>query len=257
VPDAKPHCIAVWGPSLSGKTALLAYLLHAGGDRSWDVNPASRESFPFVDAMRNHLQQGRFPAPTAPGYVDKVIYRLKHLPSGVQAVVSVDDRAGGKWIALGDEEQQVLSGADGLVILVDPHSPSLVLDQQIRTMLERLQVAADHAEEKRPVAICVSKSDMLLDSSADYAEATADPDRFVLTRLRQHIGPDLTRVLAARCPTHRFFPVSAVGVRLQFGLARPAVLLDENLTPRVTALGRSLNLMAPFEWILRSLGAMA
>jgi hypothetical protein len=248
--DRRPISIALWGRPAAGKTALLAYLLHHvplqtdPSTPAWNVRP-TKEAWDFTRVMREHLGNSEFPPATPPAEGDRVIYEMER--SGQRALLTVDDRAGGDWLALREAEERLLAETDGIVLMLDPHGGDIVLE--IREMLDRLQMRTGQPADQRPVAICVSKADLLIERPEDLAEAMRDGDRFVLRRLRGIIPPDLTRLLALRCPNHRFFPVSAVGVRIEFGLLRPAVLLDESLTWRVITRGMPINLIAPFEWI--------
>src|SRR6186713_2791835 len=105
VSDIAPYKIALWGPSRAGKTALLAYLLHATARTPWDVRP-TKESEGFVKSMTDRQRENRFPPPTAFEHADRVVYTLVNGPR--RAMLSVEDRAGAKWIAFNQAEQAIL-----------------------------------------------------------------------------------------------------------------------------------------------------
>jgi hypothetical protein len=252
--EIEPYKIALWGASRAGKTALLAYLLHATAKTPWDVRP-TRESAGFVRSMTDRQRENRFPPPTAFEHADKVVYTLVNGPR--RAVLSVEDRAGAKWIAFNQEEKAILIDADALMILVDPTAAAVELERQIKDMLDTLALDQTESVDDRPVAICVSKADELIRSPEDVESAKQDPERFVLERLKDQIRPELRTFVTRRCPNHQFFPVSAVGVRVRSGLVRPAVLYDEQLRLRVTSNGVPINLTEPFDWIFNRLETRA
>jgi hypothetical protein len=103
------------------------------------------------------------------------------------------------------------------------------------------------APRDRPVAVCVSKADELIDSPAALRRAIADPDGFV-RGLRQMSS--LVRGVERRCNNMRLFPVSAAGLRLRFGVVERVVFYDEIFRPRLAPGGEAVNVMAPFTWLL-------
>ncbi len=101
-------------------------------------------------------------------------------------------------------------------------------------------------KDDRPIAVCVSKADVLIESPQDLRRAREDPDGFV----REHDRMGLVRALDRFCSNYRLFPVSAAGVLLHRGVIEPMVFYDEKLVPRVRPGGELLNLMEPFTWLL-------
>ena len=69
--------------------------------------------------------------------------------------------------------------------------------------------------------------------------------------MHDHWG--LSRLFNRYSANYRFFPVSAAGVELIFGIAEPNIFYDENLTVRVKGKSHSFNLMAPFDWLIGEL----
>jgi hypothetical protein len=240
--------IALWGASKAGKTALLAYLKHFTEKTDWDVQQTS-ESFDFVNGMRKRLKDNRFPEPTAFGHTDRVVYRLVRVRDQRSATLCVEDRAGGKWLELAAEEKALLKDAQALIVLIDPAESAVSIENDVKSMIESVGLERDSAVDERPVAICVSKADGLVDAPEDFRRAVEDPEGFLFDRLSDRLRPTLKKFFTLRCPTHRFFPVSAVGVQVRHGLVRSAVLMDEQLTLRIAPIGQPLNLTEPFEWI--------
>jgi hypothetical protein len=251
----QPYQIALWGPPRVGKTALLVYLVDAAAKTDWDVQPATEESRVFVETMRRRLLNNQFPEATAVGHRDEVVYRLTR--GARQALLKVEDLAGGKWLALDKDELAVLTGAQALILIVDPNKPPLQIEFQVQSMLDKLSLDRSHTIDMRPVAICVTKIDGRIESVADLDEAIHNPDAFVRRRMRDSIRDVLRTTLQRRCPNHRFFPVSAVGVRVQSGVVRHAVMVDERLGLRPTSGGTPVNLTAPFDWIFDQLAQNA
>jgi hypothetical protein len=101
-------------------------------------------------------------------------------------------------------------------------------------------------KEERPIAVCVSKADVLVETAEDLHRAIDTPHEFV----RERLPVALVRPLDRYCTNYRLFPVSAAGMRLRCGLIEPTVFLDEGLEPRICPGSRPFNLMAPFSWIL-------
>jgi hypothetical protein len=107
-------------------------------------------------------------------------------------------------------------------------------------------VARGGKPDERPLAVCLSKADLLMESPEDLRLALEEPDRFVRPRLSRQILAVLDQFHA----DYRLFPVSAVGVRLRWGVVEPAVFYDEALSPRIYPGAEPVHLVTPFAWLL-------
>jgi hypothetical protein len=252
---AKAVDIALWGPSAAGKTALIAKLfLDATGDENWEVYPSS-QSLGFIEAMQERIKTGNlFPVASATGRTDGIEYIFTHQKSGMMASLRLEDRAGAESEDLtftpSDRVslKQRLTSAAGLVLLFDPFADKGALEALVSKTLRRLNVESGRIgrKDERPIAVCVSKADVLIETPADFQRALSNPHNFVRERVSQELVVPLDRY----CANYRLFPVSAAGVRVRHGSIEPAVFYDETLEPRICPGGRPFNLMAPFTWIL-------
>ncbi|MFL6244779.1 MAG: TRAFAC clade GTPase domain-containing protein [Thermoanaerobaculia bacterium] len=249
--------LTLWGPSAVGKTVLLANLYLETEDEDWDVFPTEK-SAGFVEAMRNRMRTSNlFPIATPVGHLDRIEYLFVHRRSGMSASLALEDRAGVESEDLlkyrGDASSlhKRLATADGLVLLFDPIRDQATLEAHVWRTLELVHVASRRGVQKdhRPIAVCVSKADVLIETADDFRCARDTPDEFV----RDRIPAAIVRVLERFCSDFKLFPVSAAGVRLRYGVIEPAVFFDENLEPRICPGGRAFNLMTPFAWILNRL----
>lgn len=244
--------LCLWGPSAAGKTALLAQLYQAGavGDETWEVL-ATAEALPFVDRMRQTMSlDNRFPAATVPGDVTRLGYHFRHRTNHATATLVLEDRAGADsegFDAVADE----LAAADGLILLLDRQQDPARLEALLRRTLERLQVRRALERDPRPIAVCLSKADRFIASAEDLARAQQSPEDFV----RGLLPPRVLAALATYCGCFRLFPLSAIGVRLEWGAVLPVVFLDEEGAPRLVARGEPVHLLAPFTWVLDQLAA--
>jgi len=256
---SKPFQLTLWGPTAAGKTVLLAqlFLESDGGMSGWQVFPTS-SSLAFIQDMRARMQTSNlFPTGTVLGHVEGIEYVFKHT-NGARSILHLEDRAGQESISLGDSLgsqvslKERLGSADGLILLFDPMSDDeRLLEARVWRTLEQIYVASGRVGDKdaRPIAVCVSKADTLIDTPADYRRAIETPDEFVRDRV-PHV---LVRALDHYCERYRLFPVSAVGIRLRHGVVEPAMFVDEALQPRICPGSRPFNLMAPFAWLLNEL----
>ncbi len=256
-----PVQLALWGPSAAGKTVLLAqlylYIEKAGSaedapaDRkvaAWKILP-TRKSRKFIDKMRDQMyRKNLFPPPTAVGGSERIVYNFRNVETGVKAALAVEDRAGVDFESLQKDAQERLRQAEGLVLLFDPTRDRTQLEIEVARTLEEVHVESDRDGDldDRPIAVCISKADVLIHSPSDLDRARSDPDGFV----RERVDPILVDVLERFCSNYQLFPVSAAGVRVRHGVVEPTVFFDESLTPRIGRTGRPFNLMAPFAWAL-------
>ncbi|MDQ3280768.1 MAG: hypothetical protein M3Q69_05080 [Acidobacteriota bacterium] len=249
-----PIRLTLWGPSAAGKTVLLANL-YLQRDDDWDVYPTGK-SLAFVQHMRGRMQTSNFfPPATTVNDVQGIEYLFRHRRTGVSASLALEDRAGADWERLaadGDGDvanlKKRLAAADGLVLLFDPLSDQATLGERVWSTLELVHVDDQRGVQKdeRPIAVCVSKADVLIETAEDFLSARDTPDLFV----RQRVPPAMIDALDRFCSNYRLFPVSAAGVRLRHGVVEPAVFFDEQLQPRICPGGRAFNLMTPFSWLL-------
>jgi hypothetical protein len=250
-----PLRLCVWGPAQAGKTAAMAQIYHdlKAGQGEWNVLP-TRDGDDFIERMSIALIDRRtFPGATNIGHVGKVAYRLRHRDGRRQALIEMEDRAGVDYVKLEPEARQSLAGADGLVLLFDPDRPRGALEMDVQRTLRQVHLErnGDGRRDERPVAVCVSKADLLIDSVQDLELARHEPERFVRERFVH--AETLIDLLERFCARYRLFPTSAAGVRVRAGLVEPAVFLDEDLTPRLLPGGRTLNLLEPFVWLIEQL----
>jgi hypothetical protein len=253
--------LTLWGPSAAGKTVLIAKLyLEADQDvgrdeAQWQVFP-TKTSHKFVEGMRGWIDTNSFPPATSKGTAEPIEYVFRH-PNGGTSSLHLEDRAGVESIDLNDADptgkvtlKERLGSADGLVLLFDLTS-SLLEPRVVWRAVELVYLASTRVADKdeRPIAVCISKADIFIESPADFNRALDSPDAFV----RDRVHPNLLRALDRYCANYRLFPVSAAGVRLQYGVVEPAVFFDEALEPRLCPGGRPFNLMAPFTWLLNEL----
>jgi GTPase SAR1 family protein len=240
--------LALWGPSASGKTVLLAQLYNSkSGTGGWDIYP-TQESLPFVEQMQARLQsENRFPPFTTVGHADNLLYEFVNRETGAHGSLQVEDRAGRESEELNAESQQRLNAADGLVLLFDPTRDPQVLRLEVQRTLQRLHVAGKRKTEKdpRPIAVCLSKADLLIRTAEDARRATEEPDAFV----RERMVADLGGWIDHFCSNYRLFPVSAAGIRVRRGVVEPVVFFDEQLQPRIRPDGQPINLAEPFLWV--------
>src|SRR5262249_1710328 len=106
------------------------------------------------------------------------------------------------------------------------------------------------ASDDRPVAVCLSKADLLIRTVDDLHWARTEPDEFV--RRYEHMDlKELLHKFRGNYPdNYRFFPISAAGFRVEYGVVESVVFYDENLHPRLAPGGTPLNVMSPFSWLL-------
>jgi double-GTPase-like protein len=249
-----PIKIGLWGPSAAGKTAFLAqlYLQPSEPGAEWRVYPTA-DSKRFIEAVRPEVEQNRFPQATAvTETISKAAYRFANRKTGEEAELVVEDRAGKEWEQLSAENRKRLNEAQGLIVLFDPGANRRPLRQMIEQTLSQLNVDASRGARRddRPVAVCLSKADRLIHTPADLRRAVEHPREFVLDR----IDPSLLQWVDRFCSDFELFPISAVGVRVRYGVIEPVVFRDESLALRMGSDGKPINLLAPFTWLFDRIG---
>ncbi len=245
----EPVHIALWGPSAAGKTTLLVQIFRRRSElRGWEIHPtgsaAEFDDKAFEDAKRHN----RFPSATSVGHVDRVEYTITDLESGRSARVSVEDRAGRDYEKLKPEARDRLLDAAGLLVLIDVAQEPAEVHRHLRRAL--LAMDSDRGnpgvKDDRPVAVCLTKIDSMIQSFEDLRRVTKDPSGFALNAL----DDSLVKELRSYCSQVEFFAISAVGVRSHYGVVEQVVFYDEGLEQRCDPGGSSINLMAPFRWLL-------
>jgi hypothetical protein len=240
--------LALWGPSAAGKTALLAQLFdRPHGD--WDIFPTP-ECLPFIERMQPIVQSNNlFPPATTVGDHERIVYLFRHKKTRATATLHVEDRAGKESEEMNEESQRRLSSADGLVLLFDPLRDRQKLRSEVQVTLQRLHVISGRGAEKdpRPIAVCLSKADLMIHGPDDLRRAHEDPEGFV----RDRMEPGLAEWIERFCSNFRLFPVSAAGVRVRRGVVEPVVFYDELLRFRIGQGGTPVNLVEPFLWVFQ------
>jgi hypothetical protein len=251
--------LVLWGPSAAGKTALLAQLhLQAGQDTGsgelagWDTYPGDEPTRRFFDAMRRRLTlENRFPPATAEAAFEPLRYTFRERATGFKATLCLEDRAGVHSERLDPEMQERMAAAEGLVLLFDPGRDSRLLRTELLRTLDLLQLGGGD-RDRRPLAFCLSKADLLIATAEDWSLAHQKPDFFV-RRYLESSDPSVLRSLERYCALYRLFPVAAAEMDVVDGWPASRVFLDEKLEARILPGGRSLPLAAPFLWIFEQL----
>ena len=144
--------------------------------------------------------------------------------------------------------------ADGIILLLDPNRRDDQVFNEVSHTCERLLLAAGLQsgavadKDARPVAVCVTKADELIETPEDYRLALRDPAVFAAA----HLDGRLLQYLESRFARFALFPVSAAGVRMRHGAIEPVFFYDEALRPRINS-GPPFNLLAPIDWLIRQL----
>ncbi|HEX6863287.1 MAG TPA: hypothetical protein VF414_10755, partial [Thermoanaerobaculia bacterium] len=246
--SSSPIRLAMWGPSSAGKTALLAKLYLDDDEQiDWDIFPTAT-SLQFIQDMRSHMRTSNSFPPATTAAVEQIEYQFRHRETGSEASLRLEDRAGSESEKLSDAIRSQLAEAQGLVLVFDPLAEGSALEGQVWRTLEHIHVASGRGVRKdsRPIAVCVSKADLLIETIEDLRSAREDPDGFV----RRHDRMGLVRALDRLCDNYRLFPVSAAGLRVRHGVIEPVVFYDEGLRPRLCPGGLPLNVRTPFAWLL-------
>lgn len=247
--------VALWGPTSSGKTVWLAqlYIRMKSLKTEWKVFVASKETQQFIETMRELMVvRHEFPLGTGDKVVQKIDYEFEHPSYPERRRLFTEDRAGLVSEKLDDAELKAFSAADGLIVLLDTQRANFV--SEVQRALERFYQSAresNRSHDQRPVAFCLSKSDRMIRTIEDLQHAINHPGVFVQERIDEQLVGWIRQFCGER---HAFFPVSAVGVQLQYGLVRPAIFYDERLRLRLTDGGVPLHLLTPYEWLFQEMG---
>ena len=246
----EPWNIALWGPSAAGKTVFLAQLLRRSAifEADWEILPTEQASR-FLEIVGSMMDLNRFPSATAvTEAISKVEYSFRNKVNGGVASLVIEDRAGAESVELTEEGKQRFNDAHGLILLFDPDRVRWSLESDIERTLRKLAVAANRGtnRDERPIAICLTKADQLIETAEDLRRAIETPREFVFEK----ITDELAGWLAKYCTNYEFFPISSVGVRLRHGVVEQCVFRDELLELRLGSEGSPLNLVAPFGWLI-------
>ena len=247
--------IAVWGPTSAGKTVLLArlYSVMEREQDQWKVMP-SEASAEFIGGINKFIdEKNRFPPPTdVQSGETEVVYEFVG-PEGARHIVRLEDRAGDHYEKMDAALVAQLAAADALVLMFDATDSPAHLRRHVDHALTKLYLARnDGKADSRPVAICLSKSDEIINSVVDLEHARTHPNLFVENYIRGR-EPDLLRLVEKFCSRVRYFPVSAVGISVSAGEPESAVFYDERLNARLLPDAMPLNLAAPFTWLFGEL----
>ncbi len=251
VADTAAVQVAMWGPSAAGKTALLAQIyLQTRSGGGWRIT-STEQVQAFIEQMREVLRaDNAFPPATTLGHAEQIAYRFHHRHDGRQALLMVEDRAGRESEDLDEKGRERLRAADGLFLLFDASRSVEKLEAEFWQTFERIHTGGPEPDP-RPIAVCLSKADLMIDTLADLERARSDPHDFVV----DHAPSELLAALERYCENYCLFPVSSAGVFLHYGVIEPVVFYDEWLAPRIRRDGRGLNLMEPFDWLFNEITA--
>jgi len=261
-PQSSDIHLTLWGPSSAGKTVFLAQLDIAASanvrkdpdKKDWQIFPEA-QSMNFTDSMREQMRkENRFPKATAVGNIEEIAFTFKK--NNINAILKVDDRAGAHfedYVSLQSkndktEMEQYLASTEGFIFIFDPDAEAARLSHQIWSTVQRLGY-----DNPRPVAICVSKSDLLIKKPEDYKLVTSLAQEVQHEFVKEYLldkDERLANTIERYSQNYRFFPVSAAGIRYQYGSLEPVVFYDESLKPRICSEDNPLNLLAPFFWVL-------
>src|SRR5215469_18444454 len=116
--------IVLWGPSSSGKTALLAnlYLRSALIESDWEVFPTDTSMPEIIKYSQRMEYQNEFPMGTemVEGAERDITYQFRNKKTGKQFTFETKDRAGARF--QGEMDPGVLESlksADGIVLFLD------------------------------------------------------------------------------------------------------------------------------------------
>jgi GTPase SAR1 family protein len=245
--------LTLWGPSSAGKTVYLAQLYVEAvlfNKENWNIY-LTEESLRFTEDMRRQMRYDNiFPPATTKGDINNIVYHFQNKKTNNKFSLLIEDRAGADYERFEESAQERLRTANGLILLFDHLRGQQVLEQEIWDTLGKLQVASHlTTKDDRPIAVCLSKADILIKSIADYHYAKNDPDKFVRSKLDR----EAVKILDHFCSNYHFFPISSAGLHIRHGCIEPTVFFDENLTPRICSVRQPFNLLAPVAWLSEQL----
>ena len=247
--------IALFGPTNAGKTVYLTTLYSHGGNEDDSVSAhvaASDESDDVTHEYLTHafrqLREGQWPDATVFEKLNNIEFLITS--GGVQSKVQLPDVAGevtgrGQKIENWTEFEHQLkkeildefSTYDGFLIFApaddtvkgDSVSFKWEVDALLLALKER---ALADGVIRRPVAVVLSKWDVVASTSDDESDDQADADEHF-----KHKYPETASGLTESCENWRVFPVSATGSTSN---GRPPEVL------------RPTGVAAPIIWLLRT-----
>jgi hypothetical protein len=243
--------ITLWGPSSSGKTALLSYLYlrSQAVETDWKIFP-TKASLEEIDRQSSRIQRdNEFPIPTIENLEREISYLFKNSTTGETFVLETKDRAGARSVAMDAEILESLNASQGIVLFLDHGQPHREIDVVKALRWMYVHRGTEGEQDMRPLAVCLSKVDLLVNTPQDFMRLEDKPDHFV----RDHLSKELLGWIDQFHAVVKFFPVSSVGLRLSFGSIQKSVFLDEKLVLRVTPRGNPINVIEPFSWIFEEL----
>jgi 5S rRNA maturation endonuclease (ribonuclease M5) len=248
--DQTPTRLTLWGPSGSGKTVFLGQLywqVNSAIDGDWDIFPGEH-GLEYLQVMRDQMySRNVFPPPTQVGSTWQLVCHLVHRRTGRQITLTLEDRAGADFEAVHEDVLKLLLEADGIILLLDPDRQDDKVYKEVSDTFERMMTMPGRVarKERRPVAVCVTKADILIEAPADFRLALEEPARFA----ERHVNRRLLGYMRNRFEAFELFAASAAGVRMQHGAIEPVAFLDETLRPRINS-GEPFNLLAPIDWLI-------
>ena len=248
--------ITLWGPSKSGKTALLSYLhLRSQATESgWDIFPTAL-SLKEVKRQSDQILKGNeFPLGTQSTAENQISYDFKDRATGALFRLETTDRAGLLSEMMDDVLLNSLVESEGIVLLLDSdrdHGETEVIDALIHIYVRYYESGKGGVgqPDPRPLAVCLSKVDQFIRTAEDLKSLQDKPEEFV----QDHLSIELLRQIRQYHSTVKYFPVSSVGLRLSYGCVQKSVFYDDQLVLRVTTQGTPLNIIDPFIWIFGQL----
>lgn len=252
--------IALWGPSRSGKTALLSYLLIRGAadNSGWKMSPTTRESLAVVRTRSDKiLKNNEFPEGTAEANEQELSYEFEDRLTREKYLLETKDHAGIRSELLREREDEAfiegLTAADGIVLLLNHDTVRHEADVAHTLWHVKLALKAEGAGKRtKPLAVCMSKIDELIRDPEELMrlrDSDEEQERFVKGRLSESLRAQLDDDQF----TVKYFAVSSVGLKLQHGLVQKSVFYDERLWLRPTTdFGTPMNLLEPFVWIFKT-----
>ncbi len=247
--------ITLWGPSSSGKTALLSYLyLKSQAVKSgWHIFPTSSSLAEVIRQSNQIRKANEFPIGTLTTNEREISYDFKDLETGLVSQLETKDRAGLRSEAMDEEILSGLAASDGIVLFLDygrGHRETEVVDALSQMYVQYSKKMGTTAQkDTRPLAVCLSKVDQLIRTPEDLKQLQDNMEQFV----RDKLSTELLGWIDQYHEKVKFFPVSSVGLRLSYGCIWKSVFYDERLVLRVTDQGTPINIVEPFAWIFKAL----
>jgi hypothetical protein len=251
----------MWGPSAAGKTMFLVQLfLQSKGKSEWMVRPTSEAVTAEVERHARRMRDySMFPAPTALGAGADLSFSMINERTGARAEISIKDRAGEYSERPDRDNLDLYRTADAALLMFDHTRETSRLLTETQLTLMKLYTdrqsqpeLAHLAKDPRPVAVCLTKTDLLVRTPGDAHRARETPDDFVRSQLDRRV----VDCVEEHCQNARFFPVSSVGLRVRHGGVEPVLFLDEDLGPRIGHFEEPINLIQPFAWLFEQASAV-